>query len=160
MVFDELKKEKVEKLLKKVEIVEEKNQVAVEEKIVRSVSQPLTKPKIQVRQPLSEIKENIPPSEEKISSPKPDLKSDKITIRSKTNPKKAPKTIKEPVKFCSKISDYQFLDTNLGEGAYATVRSALHTPSSKKVAVKTYSPEQLDERDKVLTIYREIDIIK
>ena len=75
--------------------------------------------------------------------------AEKITIRPKN-----------PIKFYSKYSDYQFLDSNLGEGAYATVRSALHLPSGKKVAFKTYSPDQLDERDKILTIYREIDIIK
>lgn len=94
-----------------------------------------------------QLQKELEKNDKILETPPPKMKPEKKVV------------VKKQIKFNSKMSDYKFLDSNLGEGAYATVRSAIHLPSGKKVAFKTYSPDQLDERDKILTIYREIDII-
>jgi len=38
---------------------------------------------------------------------------------------------------CSDISDYQ-LGKQIGNGAYAVVREAIHKPTNEKVAIKVY----------------------
>jgi serine/threonine protein kinase len=48
----------------------------------------------------------------------------------------------------------------LGEGAFAIVRTAIHTVTEKHVAIKTYNKLQIIDKDIIKAIHREADLMK
>lgn len=57
------------------------------------------------------------------------------------------------------IEDYR-IDKQIGQGAYAIVRHALHIPTTKKVAFKTYEKIKLLDPNRKKNVMREIDILE
>ena len=56
------------------------------------------------------------------------------------------------------IEDYQ-LGRQLGQGAYAVVKAAVHKPSNRKVAIKTYEKSKLVDASRKKSVQREIKIL-
>jgi serine/threonine protein kinase len=61
--------------------------------------------------------------------------------------------------FCEKITDY-VLGKEIGKGAYAVVKQAIHKPSGKKLAVKIYEKFKLMDPARKGAVKKEIQILK
>lgn len=59
---------------------------------------------------------------------------------------------------CSDLSDYQ-LGKQIGSGAYAVVREAVHKPTGEKVAIKIYDRFKLMDVQRKKSALREIKIL-
>lgn len=59
---------------------------------------------------------------------------------------------------CSDIGDYQ-LGKQIGNGAYAVVREALHKPTNERVAIKIYDRFKLMDVQRKKSALREIKIL-
>eukprot|EP00358_Blepharisma_japonicum_P001562 CAMPEP_0202954070 /NCGR_PEP_ID=MMETSP1395-20130829/50334_1 /ASSEMBLY_ACC=CAM_ASM_000871 /TAXON_ID=5961 /ORGANISM="Blepharisma japonicum, Strain Stock R1072" /LENGTH=371 /DNA_ID=CAMNT_0049669345 /DNA_START=121 /DNA_END=1236 /DNA_ORIENTATION=- len=69
-------------------------------------------------------------------------------------------TISSPTeqKHNGKIEDYK-IDKQIGQGAYAIVKYAVHTSTNRKVAFKTYEKIKLLDSNRKRNVMREIDIL-
>jgi serine/threonine protein kinase len=61
--------------------------------------------------------------------------------------------------FKNKIDDYS-IGKEIGKGAYAIVKSAIHKPTNKKFAIKFYEKVKLLDPEKKASVKREIQILK
>jgi serine/threonine protein kinase len=61
--------------------------------------------------------------------------------------------------FRKKIQDY-IIGKELGKGAYAVVKAAIHKPTSMKVAIKIFDKVKLMDPVKKTVVKKEIDILK
>ena len=61
--------------------------------------------------------------------------------------------------FRGRIEDYQ-MGKELGKGAYAIVKNALHKPSKLKIAIKIYDKYKLHDPQRKSSVNREIMILK
>lgn len=58
-----------------------------------------------------------------------------------------------------KIEDYS-IGQEIGKGAYASVKSAIHKPTSSQVAIKIYEKIKLNDSHKRNAVKREIEVLK
>jgi 5'-AMP-activated protein kinase catalytic alpha subunit len=61
--------------------------------------------------------------------------------------------------FKGKSSDYVY-GKEIGKGAYAIVKQAIHKPTGKKYAVKIYDKYKLMDQSRKSAVKREIQILK
>ena len=59
----------------------------------------------------------------------------------------------------SSLEDY-IIGKQIGEGAYAVVRGAVHIPSNKKVAMKIYRKSKLTDLNRQKSVKREIKLME
>ena len=71
----------------------------------------------------------------------------------------APLSPKDSNNFRGKIEDYKFLK-EIGKGAYAIVKSAIHKSSGNKYAIKIYEKYKLMDPAKKSAVKQEIQILK
>ena len=57
------------------------------------------------------------------------------------------------------ITDYQ-IGRHLGQGAYASVKQALHVPTGLVLAIKVYEKFKLMEAQRKKSVIREINVLK
>ena len=69
------------------------------------------------------------------------------------------KPAKDEIIGTGNIEDY-LIGSQVGQGAYAVVRSAIHKISNKKIALKTYEKVKLLDPHRKRCVQREIDILK
>jgi len=70
-----------------------------------------------------------------------------------------PRTTSNKNLFGDKIADY-LIGKEIGKGAYAVVRQAVHKPSGTKLAVKIYEKFKLMDSAKKNAVKREIEVLK
>lgn len=76
-------------------------------------------------------------------------------------PSKQPQEEEDKIIFSEKASleDY-IIGKQIGEGAYAVVRGAVHIPSNKKVAMKIYRKSKLTDINRQKSVKREIKLME
>ena len=61
--------------------------------------------------------------------------------------------------FTGKVNDY-VIGKEIGKGAYAVVKQAMHKPSGIKLAIKIYEKYKLMDQSRKTAVKREIQILK
>jgi len=85
---------------------------------------------------------------------------DSKEINEKNDNNKCDKTDNNPYKdFTGNAEDYKYLK-EIGKGAYAVVKQAIHKPTKTKVAIKIYEKFRLMDVHRKEALKREINVLK